>query len=316
MSQIKRKRAGKTYNDEFKKTIVDLYHAGNSVKNLSSEYGVSEGTIYKRVKVFTGIYTYQLRGSLTPKELAEIEELIRLRYELPVYNTLKDAANDVRNKSYRAIYHQIDRALNDEQKNNIDQLFQIPDGATYSPWNEIKEDAKRATLSHLNDLIVRRNWLINHHIPTDLLQDVPYIKVKQMAAEAKTLGAFRMLEMESKKRYALTLAFVSMQLSKILDDIGEMFIKRMMSIHKKGRQRLKDHKEKTQKRTDSLISTLHELLLAYQTEGNPEERIKAMQKVLKEQEAQVLQDCENHLAFSGDNYYIFLWQFYKSHRIT
>ncbi|MCP1189395.1 hypothetical protein NKR17_09965 [Priestia flexa] len=297
---------------------MDLYHAGNSVKNLSSEYGVSEGTIYKRVKVFTGIYTYQLRGSgsLTPKELAEIEELIRLRYELPVYNTLKDAANDVRNKSYRAIYHQIDRALNDEQKNNIDQLFQIPDGATYSPWNEIKEDAKRATLSHLNDLIVRRNWLINHHIPTDLLQDVPYIKVKQMAAEAKTLGAFRMLEMESKKRYALTLAFVSMQLSKILDDIGEMFIKRMMSIHKKGRQRLKDHKEKTQKRTDSLISTLHELLLAYQTEGNPEERIKAMQKVLKEQEAQVLQDCENHLAFSGDNYYIFLWQFYKSHRIT
>ena len=39
---MERKRAGKTYNDEFKKTIVDLYHAGNSVKDLSSEYGVSE----------------------------------------------------------------------------------------------------------------------------------------------------------------------------------------------------------------------------------------------------------------------------------
>ncbi|MCQ6276333.1 DUF4158 domain-containing protein [Bacillus sp. V3B] len=81
---------------------------------------------------------------------AAIEELIRQRYELHVYNTLKDTANDVRNKSYRAIYHQIDHALNDEQKKNIDQLFQIPEGATYSPWNEIKEDAKRATLSHLN----------------------------------------------------------------------------------------------------------------------------------------------------------------------
>lgn len=247
---------------------------------------------------------------------AAIEELIRPRYELPVYNTLKDAANDVRNKSYRAIYHQIDHVLNDEQKKNLDQLFQITEGATYSPWNELKEDAKRATLSHLNELIVRRNWLINQHIPTDLLQDVPYIKVKQMAAEAKTLGAFRMMEMESKKRYALTISLVSMQLSKILDDIGEMLIKRMMSIHKKGRQRLKDYKEKTQKRTDSLISTLHDLLLAYQTEGNSEERIQAMQKVLQEQEAQVLQDCENHLAFSGDNYYLFLWQFFKSHRAT
>ncbi|WML27345.1 Tn3 family transposase [Neobacillus sp. OS1-33] len=36
---------------------------------------------------------------------AVIEELIRKRYELPVYITLKDAANEVRNKSYRAIYH-------------------------------------------------------------------------------------------------------------------------------------------------------------------------------------------------------------------
>ncbi|WP_337078829.1 DUF4158 domain-containing protein [Bacillus subtilis] len=54
---------------------------------------------------------------------AAIEELIRLRYELPVYNTLKDAANDVRNKSYRAIYHQIDHALNDEQKRTLINFF-------------------------------------------------------------------------------------------------------------------------------------------------------------------------------------------------
>ncbi|WP_247645747.1 helix-turn-helix domain-containing protein [Priestia megaterium] len=44
---MERKRAGKTYNDEFKKIIVNLYHTGNSFKDLSSEYGVSEVTIYK-----------------------------------------------------------------------------------------------------------------------------------------------------------------------------------------------------------------------------------------------------------------------------
>ncbi|MEM5003163.1 transposase [Priestia megaterium] len=52
---MERKRAGKKYNDEFKKTIVDLYHAGNAIKGLSSEYGVSEVTIYKWVKTFTPI---------------------------------------------------------------------------------------------------------------------------------------------------------------------------------------------------------------------------------------------------------------------
>ncbi|MBU8854946.1 transposase [Bacillus sp. FJAT-26377] len=67
-----RKPAGKKYNEEFKKTIVDLYHAGNSVKELSSEYGVSEVTIYKWVKEFTPIGSG--KGSVTPKELAEIQK--------------------------------------------------------------------------------------------------------------------------------------------------------------------------------------------------------------------------------------------------
>jgi len=62
VSEIERKRAGKKYNDEFKKTIVDLYHAGNAVKDLSSEYGVSEVTIYKWVKAF---YPYQFRRRLS-----------------------------------------------------------------------------------------------------------------------------------------------------------------------------------------------------------------------------------------------------------
>lgn len=80
---MERKRAGKTYNDEFKKTIVDLYHAGNSVKDLSSEYGVSEVTIYKWVKEFTPISSEE--GSLTPKELADIQkENLRLKQELDI----------------------------------------------------------------------------------------------------------------------------------------------------------------------------------------------------------------------------------------
>ena len=55
MSELERKPVGKKYNDDFKKTIVDLYHSGSPVKELSSEYGESEVTIYKWVKDFTPI---------------------------------------------------------------------------------------------------------------------------------------------------------------------------------------------------------------------------------------------------------------------
>lgn len=83
MSEIERKHAGKKYNGGFKKTIVDFCHDGNSVKELSSEYGVPEVAIYKWLKAFTPISSGE--GSLTPKELAEIQkENLRLKQELDI----------------------------------------------------------------------------------------------------------------------------------------------------------------------------------------------------------------------------------------
>ena len=38
----------KKYNQEFKQTVVELYRSGSAVSQLSSEYGVSEVTIYKK----------------------------------------------------------------------------------------------------------------------------------------------------------------------------------------------------------------------------------------------------------------------------
>ncbi|MEK4868002.1 hypothetical protein NSU10_27815 [Bacillus sp. FSL E2-8895] len=146
---------------------------------------------------------------------------------------------------------------------------------------------------------------MHQKIPVHLLESFSSTKIQQMAAEAKTLDAYRMSEVEKKKRYALAISLVSVQTSRILDTIGEMLIKRMMSIHKKGREFLQDYKKQTQKRTDSLVATLQHVLMAYQTEGIPEERIQAIQQVLGDTEDQILQDCEDHLALSGDNYYLF-----------
>jgi hypothetical protein len=237
--------------------------------------------------------TQLARSKDEPADLvnAAIEELIRQCYELPVYNTLKEVANEVRKKSYRVIYEQMEEQLQDKQKKVINELFVVAEGTTYSVWNQLKEDAKSAKLSHLKDLIARRDWLSQQNIPVHLLKEVPVIKIKQMAAEAKALEASQMVKMKANKRYALAFSLVCIQYSKVLDDIAETMIKRMMSIHKKGRQFLKDYKEKTQKKTDSLVETLQHLLLAYQLEGKAEERIQAMQNVLGDREEQLFRDC-------------------------
>lgn len=81
--RMERKNTGKKYNDEFKKTVVDLYHSGTSVEELSNEYDVSDMTIYKWIKDFTPIGTEE--ESLTPKELAAIQkENLRLKQEIEI----------------------------------------------------------------------------------------------------------------------------------------------------------------------------------------------------------------------------------------
>jgi hypothetical protein len=55
-----------------------------------------------------------------------------------------------------------------------------------------------------------------------------------MAAEAKTLDAARMVEMEPNKRYALAIALLFVQSTTVKDIIGEMLVKRMRHIHTQG----------------------------------------------------------------------------------
>lgn len=78
---MKHKNNGKRYNDDFRKMIVDLYHSGQSVKNLSSEYGVSEVTIYAWIKKLTPM-DLEDGSSITPDDFAKLQkQMLKLQEE-------------------------------------------------------------------------------------------------------------------------------------------------------------------------------------------------------------------------------------------
>ena len=69
------------YNEEFKKMVVELYRSGRPVKELSSEYGVSDVTIYKWIKMYSPIVTDK-EIELTPADLKQMQkEMLRLKEE-------------------------------------------------------------------------------------------------------------------------------------------------------------------------------------------------------------------------------------------
>ena len=43
----------KRYSQEFKDTLLDFYHSGQSVTQLSKEYGVAPATIYKWIDLYS-----------------------------------------------------------------------------------------------------------------------------------------------------------------------------------------------------------------------------------------------------------------------
>ena len=47
----------KRYDEEFKKTIVDLYNSGKGATELSREYGLANSTIYEWVRDYSPIKT-------------------------------------------------------------------------------------------------------------------------------------------------------------------------------------------------------------------------------------------------------------------
>ena len=76
-------RNKRKYNDDFKKMVVELYHTGSSVSTLSSEYGVSEVTIYKWIKALTPVNGEG--NSLTPQDITEIQkENLRMKQEIEI----------------------------------------------------------------------------------------------------------------------------------------------------------------------------------------------------------------------------------------
>uniref|UniRef100_UPI00403F86C4 IS3 family transposase n=1 Tax=unclassified Aeribacillus TaxID=2640495 RepID=UPI00403F86C4 len=88
----------KSYHAEFKEMVVELYQTGTPVKQICSEYGLSETTIYKWIRKQKPVKLDD-GGSFTPEEFLNLQkELHRLKEE-----------NENLKKSYGHIRKEVDQ---------------------------------------------------------------------------------------------------------------------------------------------------------------------------------------------------------------
>ncbi|MBD2261198.1 hypothetical protein [Pseudanabaena sp. FACHB-2040] len=74
--------------------------------------------------------------------------------------------------------------------------------------------------------------------------------MQQSAAEAQTLDVARMKALPLAKQETLAVALLTQQYGHTLDDVTEMFIKRMRHLHYQAREALLQHHLESQERAD------------------------------------------------------------------
>lgn len=274
------------------------------------------GSGARRVVVEAVADAAQTKNDLADLINVAIEELVRHRYELPVFGVLERAARHVRAVVARRYYRTVSARLTEPARIQFDALLEVTPTPHFSKWNQLRQDPGKATLTELKLAVDRVTWLTQENGNAAALVGLPPAKITHFAAEAAVMDAARMRLLESRKRYTLMVCLVAVQAAKALDDVAEMLIKRMLTIHQKAKEALEAYRERHQSRTDALILTLHDIVLAYRGEGSIEQRFHAIDALLGSRSQQVLADCEAHTAYAGNNYLPFLWNSYKSHRAT
>src|SRR5262249_11513879 len=158
-------------------------------------------------------------------------------------------------------YHQrVYAALGPEARFQLDTLLKRSPGESRSLWDKVKREPKRPTIKEMNAFINHLQWLGQYNVGVDAFVNLPDSKMKQFAAEARSLDLTSINDIREHKRYTLVAALIREQVARSLDDVAQMFIRRIQTMHSKAREALVDYQDQHVDRTDALIDLLRETI--------------------------------------------------------
>ena len=201
-------------------------------------------------------------GMDNPADLVNvaIEELIRLRYELPAFSTLDRLVDHLRTAVNDAIFAQVQARWTAEEAARLQALLDDKIHARRSNYQTIKDPPDSATLGHLRAHDRKLAWLLTLADTERLLAGLPTAKRRHWAAEARALDAGAMNDIQPPKRYVIMLCLIEQARVATRDEVITMFVKRMSSIQQAAQDELVKLRESHLETTLKVAGTLAALL--------------------------------------------------------
>ena len=187
----------------------------------------------------------------TPADIinAVIEGLVERRYELPAFYTIDRLVSHVRSQVNGEIFQTIMNQLKGDGLIPImDSLLQVPQGATYSPYQSLKSPPKSPRITHFKELILHNKWLTSLGPMEIYLQDLSKSKLDQFATEAASLDISNVKDLTEEKKYTLIACLIYKAQQTTKDNLGMLFCKTHESVHRSANQSLSPCGKYTQKK--------------------------------------------------------------------
>ena len=245
-----------------------------------------------------------------------IETLVKESYELPAFGALERLAKHLRAVNHTELYQQISGQLTQAERDYLDNLIARPDGDVQSMLNRLRAAPKSEKLTHLVELQQTFDELMSFGDAKRLLAGVNLLKIKHLAAYAKTLNIKDFRDINLLKRRTLLLCLLYRAQVKMRDHLVEMLLKRMKKIDNNARKRLVELREKHLARTERLLRLFSQTLTVAKTETKPVPFHKSVQTLLDAEGGAdaLLAECEEVKAYNSANHLSLMWRFYASFR--
>jgi TnpA family transposase len=243
-----------------------------------------------------------------------IEALVRARYELPAFSTLRRAAQHARTQVNLSYYHRVYAALDDGQRAMLTRLLTRGEDEATSLWQRLKREPQQPTTKRLREYTAHVRWLQSLNTARSVVAGIPEAKLQRFADEARALNVARMNETPEPKRCTLAVVLLRVRTAQALDDVAEMFIRRVQKLHQHGKEALEEYRRHHQEQTDALVSLLGQIVSGWQNSPTPAERLATIDTVIGAQAEMIREQCEIHLEYAGDNYVPFLPRLFRSQR--
>jgi hypothetical protein len=294
----------------------DLGTARDRHRGLVREYlrVTAYGKEARTVIIQTCLQAARTREDLPDLINMAIEELIRRRYELPAFSTLLRIARTTRYSQNRAYQERVYQALDAEARQRLQALLRREEGEARSVWDRLKREPSRATVPQFKETLQNLHWLQQLNGAAGAFAAIPEVKIRQFAAEARSLDLASLNAMPERKRFTLIAALIRRQVATALDDVTDMFLRQVKRMQHRAEEALTLYRTAQADRTDALIARLRDITLAYTQEGTRDQRLSAVESLLEKDAERILTDCNAPHAVALNSHLLFLPPFYRGRR--